>query len=268
MSAVAVARGVTAGYGPRVVLHDVSLDVSAGEVVAVVGPNGSGKSTLLRVLAGLVRPSAGEVRVDGARIASLSRPEIARRVSVVPQAVETLFPFTARELVALGRTARLDALGRGSRDDAAAIERAIAALDLGDLADRRVDAMSGGERQRVVIAMALAQETPVLLLDEPTVHLDPAHQLATMELVLRLARDRGLAVLAVLHDLNLAALADRVVVLVDGRVDAIGAPLRVIEPQTVRRVFGDRWRVSVQDGRPFVHPAISTDAMDALPRIG
>ncbi len=248
------ATGIFAGYGGRVVLHGCDLGVRAGEVVAVVGPNGAGKSTLLKVLAGLLRPARGEVRIDGMPIGALSRPEIARRVAVVPQAIETLFPFTVRELVALGRTARLDALGRGGRDDAAAIARAIGTLELGSLADRRVDAISGGERQRVVLAMALAQETPVLLLDEPTVHLDPAHQLATLGLIRRLSTERGLAVLAIVHDLNLASLADRVAVLVDGRVRACGAPVDVLDAGLVTDVFGAGWRVAVHDGRVVVFP--------------
>lgn len=261
------ARGVVAGYGRRLVLHDCDVSISAGEVVAVVGPNGAGKSTLLRVLAGLLRPVSGDVLITGVPLASLSRPEIARRVAVVPQGVETLFPFTVRELVALGRTARLDALGRGSGDDAGAIARALGTLDLEVLAERRVDAISGGERQRVVLAMALAQETPVLLLDEPTVHLDPAHQLATMDLVLRLARRRGIGVLAVLHDLNLAALADRVVALAGGRVARSGPPSSVIEPDLVRAVFGEGWSVISHGERPFVLPSAMHVAMDEGTRI-
>lgn len=266
MSLVA-ATGVVAGYGTREVLHGCDLAVDAGEVVAVVGPNGAGKSTIVRVLAGLVRPRDGEVTVGGRRLATLSRAEIAREVAVVPQAFETLFPFTVREIVALGRTARLDAFGRGSADDREAIARAISALDLESLADRPIDAISGGERQRVVLAMALAQETPVLLLDEPTVHLDPAHQLATMRLVGRLARERGLAVLAVVHDLNLAALADRIVVVADGRVVRDGDPLAVLEPALVRSVFGEGWTVMRRDGRPVIVPSLGAERTTTI-RVG
>ena len=250
------ASGIVAGYGAREVLHGCDLAVGAGEVVAVVGPNGAGKSTIVRVLAGLLRPRSGAVVVRGRRLETLSRAEIAREVAVVPQAFEPLFPFTVREIVALGRTARLDTFGRGSREDRQAIARAIDALELGTLADRPIDGISGGERQRVVLAMALAQETPALLLDEPTVHLDPAHQLATMRLVQRLARERGLGVLAVVHDLNLAALADRIVVIADGRVVRDAAPLAVLDAALVREVFGVGWAVLCQDGRPVVVPAI------------
>ncbi len=253
MTAIEV-RGVVAGYGDRVVLRGCDLAVARGELVSVIGPNGAGKSTLVRVLAGLLRPRAGEVRLGGAAIAALSRAEIARLVAVVPQSIETLFPFTARELVALGRTARLDVLGRASGDDRAAIARAMDELQLAPLGDRRVDGLSGGERQRVVLAMALAQETPILLLDEPTVHLDPRHQLATMALLRRLAAGRRMAVLTVVHDLNLAALADRVVVLDDGRVVREGAPAAAMDDALVRAVFGPGWRVVLHEGRPVVLP--------------
>ena len=246
--------GVCAGYGERLVLHDCDLALAAGEVVSVVGPNGAGKSTLLRVIAGLVPPRRGTATLDGRPIAALRRAELARRVAVVPQSFETLFPFTVRELVTLGRTARLDLLGRLSAADGQAVARALDTLELGALAMRRVDQLSGGERQRVVLAMALAQETAVLLLDEPTVHLDPAHQLATIALVRRLARERGLAVLSVVHDLTLAALADRVVVLAGGRIVRDGAPLEVLDADLVREVFGPGWHVAVHAGRPIVHP--------------
>ncbi len=250
-----VATGIRAGYRDRLVLDGCDASVRAGALVAVVGPNGAGKSTLLRVLAGLLRPSGGAVHIDGADLASLSRAEIARRVAVVPQLFDTLFPFTVREVVALGRTARLRAFGRLSPTDTAAVERALGALGLGALADRRIDHVSGGERQRAVLAMALAQETGALLLDEPTVHLDPGHQLATVGLLRRLASERGLAVLAVMHDLNLAALADRVVVLAAGRVVRAGAPAEVIDERMVREVFGPGWRVRHDGDRPVVSPA-------------
>ena len=250
------AEAVTAGYGPRTVLHACTLSVPRGEVVAMVGPNGAGKSTLLRVLAGLLRPSRGSVRIDGVDVSTLARAELARRVAVVPQIFDTLFPFSVREVVALGRTARLGMFGAASRSDAAAVERAIADLDLGDLAPRRIDRLSGGERQRAVLAMALAQETDVLLLDEPTVHLDPAHQVAMLRLVRELACARGLAVAAVLHDLNLAAsMATRIAVIADGRVVCDAAPETVISAQLIREVFGPGLSVGRHDGRPVVVPA-------------
>ncbi len=253
-----VARGIRAGYGERAVLRGIDLTARGGELVALVGPNGAGKSTLLRVLAGLLSPSSGTVTVDGIDITSLDRGAIARRIAVVPQVFETLFPFTVREIVALGRTSRLGPLGTLGSDDARAVARALAEIGASELAERRIDRISGGERQRAVLAMAIAHESDVLLLDEPTAHLDAAHQRATLARVARLARDRGLAVIAVLHDLNLAsALASRVVVLADGVVVRDGEAGQVITSELVARVFGDGLRVVPHDGRPFVLPAPS-----------
>lgn len=249
------ATGIRAGYREREVLHGIDIAARDGEVVALVGPNGAGKSTALRVLAGLLRPSAGDVRIDGQPIAGRSRAEIGRLVAVVPQVFETLFPFTVREVVALGRTSRVGLLGIFGVEDARAVERAIDDLALRELADRRIDRLSGGERQRAVLAMALAQESDVLLLDEPTAHLDPAHQRATLEHTARIARERGLAVVAVLHDLNLAsALASRVVVLRDGVVVRDGDPREVLTPALVAEVFGAGLSVVMHGGRPYVLP--------------
>ena len=252
------ATAVTAAYGSRVVLRECSFAVGSGEIVAIVGPNGAGKSTLLRILAGLLRPSTGSVSLDGQDLMALSRSQVARRIAVVPQIFDTLFPFTVREVVALGRTARLGAFGRASVDDVAAVERAIRELELESLASRRIDRLSGGERQRAVLAMALAQETAVLLLDEPTVHLDPGHQLATLELLRELGRRRQLAVCAVLHDLNLAStFASRIVALADGRIVREGTPLEVLDADLVQGVFGAGLEVVARDGHPAVLPRVS-----------
>jgi iron complex transport system ATP-binding protein len=249
------AHGVRAGYRGRAVLKGVDLAMEKGEVVALVGPNGAGKSTLLRVLAGLLRATAGTVCIDGAPLHALDRPSIARRIAVVPQVFDTLFPFTVREIVALGRTSRVGLFGIFGAADVRAVDRAIDDLALADLADRRIDQLSGGERQRAVLAMALAQEADVLLLDEPTAHLDPAHQRATLEHTARIARERGLAVVAVLHDLNLAsALASRVVVLRDGTVVRDGDACDVLTPGLVADVFGAGLSVVMHGGRPYVLP--------------
>ena len=250
-----VAHGVRAGYAEREVLRGVDLTANAGEVVALIGPNGAGKSTLLRVIGGLLPPGAGTVTVDGADVTTLDRRTIARHIAVVPQVFETLFPFTVREIVALGRTSRLGAFGTLGADDLRAVSRALDDIGAADLAERRIDRVSGGERQRAVLAMALAQEAGVLLLDEPTAHLDPAHQRATLERVATLARVRGLAVVAVLHDLNLAAaFASRVVLLADGVVVREGDAARVITPDLVASVFGPGLRVLTHEGRPIVVP--------------
>ncbi len=250
-----VARGIVAGYGARPVLRGVDVELAGGAVVAILGPNGAGKSTLLRALAGMLAPSSGEVLLDGVPVATLSRAAIARRIAVVPQVLELLFPFTVREIVGLGRTAHLGWLGTPSPTDRAAVDRALAELELEPLAGRRIDTLSGGERQRAVLAMALAQEADVLLLDEPTVHLDPTHQRATLVLLRDLARHRSLAVAAVLHDLNLAAAgADRVVLLVAGRVAAEGAPSDVLRQDTLDAAFGEGLRVLEVDQDRVVVP--------------
>lgn len=254
-----MARGIRAGYADREVLRGVDLVAHAGEVVALIGPNGAGKSTLLRVLGGLLRPIAGSVTIEGVDVTALDRRSLARHIAVVPQIFETLFPFTVREIVALGRTSRLGPLGTLGSDDARAVARALDDIGASDLADRRIDRVSGGERQRAVLAMALAQEAGVLLLDEPTAHLDPAHQRATLDRVATLARVRGLAVVAVLHDLNLAAtFASRVVLLEDGAVVRDGEPSQVITAELVAKVFGPGLRVVTYEGRPFVIPEPAT----------
>lgn len=249
------AERLRAGYGWRRVLDGVDLRVEPGALAAVVGPNGAGKSTLLRCLAGLLRPTFGRVTLGGVDIATLGRADVARLVAVVPQAVEVLFPFSVREIVALGRTPHLGLAGAMRAADRSAVARALAELELTDLADRAIDTLSGGERQRAVLAMALAQEADVLLLDEPTVHLDPAHQRATLGLIRRMARERRVAGLAVLHDLNLAAaMCDRIVVMADGRILAEGAPQEVISAATVASAFGPGLAVGTHAGVPFVLP--------------
>jgi iron complex transport system ATP-binding protein len=249
-----VARSLAAGYGTRAVLLDIDLSLEPGRLIALVGPNGAGKSTLLRALAGLVRPTAGAVTLDGVDIGTFSRAALATRIAVVPQTFDTLFPFTVREIVALGRSARLGLFARPSSADAVAVARAIAEQDLDGLVDRRLDALSGGERQRVVLAMALAQEARVLLLDEPTAHLDPAHQVGTVRRAGELARSRGVIALAVLHDLNLATLADRVVVMDAGRIVADGVPSVALAADVVASIFGAGLMVAHVSGRTVVIP--------------
>ena len=249
-----VARALAAGYGTRPVLRGVDLTIEPGRLIALVGPNGAGKSTLLRVFAGLIRPTAGSVTLGGVDIGSLSRRALAARIAVVPQTFDTLFPFTVREIVALGRSARLGLFARPGPADAAAVARAIAEQDLGPLVDRRLDALSGGERQRVVLAMALAQEAGVLLLDEPTAHLDPAHQVGIVRRAAELARAREMIAVAVLHDLNLAALADRVIVMDAGAVVADGAASVALAADVVGRVFGTGLAVTHVGGRTVILP--------------
>lgn len=225
-------------YGRRAALTDVSVAAAPGEVLAVVGPNGSGKSTLLRLLAGLLVPQRGEIRLAGRPLAAWPRRERARRLALVPQEPRLEFPFTVLETALMGRAPHLRALGFPGRADLAAAREALAALDVLELAPRPIDTLSGGERQRVFLARALAQAPAVLLLDEPTAHLDLRHQRALSELLRSRAATDGLAVVVVLHDLTLAAaLGDRVLVLARGRAAACGPPMAVYRPELLAGVF-------------------------------
>ena len=235
-----VAVSVTAGYDPESpVLRDVSFEARAGELVAVLGPNGAGKSTLVRVLAGTLRPASGQVTVGGASLSALSRREIAQRLAVVPQMTDVALGFRVRDVVAMGRAPFQSGLLSESADDRARVHEAIVRCDLEDKADRPVEALSGGEQRLVAIARALAQGATTLLLDEPGAHLDVRHAQSVYTLLRDEVDQRGLACVAVLHDLNAAAqYADRVVLLKDGRVLAAGAVDDVMTYQKLRDAFG------------------------------
>ena len=233
------AEGVTVEARGRAILRDVSLSLDGGERVALVGPNGAGKSTLLRVLAGTLRPAAGRVELGGTPMGSLDRAQVARRLAVVPQ--QTALPFAMRveEVVALGRLPH-EAPLRGLRPaDRAAVAAAVDRVGLGHLLGRDARELSLGERQLVLLALAVAQAAPVLLLDEPTVHLDLRHQVEAMELLRDLNERDGTAMIAVLHDLGLAAhFFPRLVVIDHGRVVADGSPSEVLTDERIREVFG------------------------------
>lgn len=232
-------RDVAFGYGARTVLDGVSLELWPGRVVGLLGPNGAGKSTLIRLAAGLLKPRNGRVLLEGRDIKGWSRRDVARRMAMLPQDAVMPPAFTGREIALMGRTPHLGWLAAESPADLAAVERALEQVDASEFADRRVGELSGGERQRLLLARALAQEASVLLLDEPTVHLDLGHQLAMMELVVGLARTKRLAVLAVYHDLNLAAQScDELVVLDNGSIAARGTPDEVLGAPVVEKVYG------------------------------
>jgi iron complex transport system ATP-binding protein len=232
--------GVSAGYADgEDVLREVSLSAAAGEVVALVGPNGAGKSTVLRVASRVLRPRGGRVTLDGADLQRCTNRQVAQQVAVVPQRADVPHGMTVRELVGLGRTPHLRLLLGPARGDRKAIEWALEATGASELSERFADELSGGERQRCLLARALAQEPRVLLLDEPTANLDLHYQVSSLELVRGLARDSGLAVMAAIHDLQLAALyCDRVVVLDGGGVIAEGSPEEVLTPGVLRPAFG------------------------------
>jgi iron-siderophore transport system ATP-binding protein len=251
------AEGLTLGYGERVVIDDLDLVVPPGRVTAVVGANACGKSTLLRSMSRLLAPRGGRVLLDGRSVHRLPAKELARTLGLLPQSPIAPEGITVADLVGRGRNPHQGLFSRWSRDDDAAVATALEATQTTTLADRPVDELSGGQRQRVWIAMALAQQTDLLLLDEPTTFLDVAHQIEVLDLLTDLNRTRGTTVVMVLHDLNLAArYADSLVALAGGRIHAAGAPADVLTEDCVRAVFGLESRVVVDpvSGRPLVLP--------------
>jgi iron complex transport system ATP-binding protein len=250
------ARGLRLAYGRRTAVEDVDLAVHAGECVVLAGPNGSGKSTLLRGLARLLRPAGGAVLLDGRDLAHWPPRALARRLAVLPQSPQSPGDLTVEQLVALGRHPHQAFLGLPTAADRAAIRAALEHTDLVELAGRPLAALSGGERQRAWVALTLAQEPAVLLLDEPTTFLDLAHALNVLELVRRLNRERGLTVVMALHDLALAArFADRLVLLRRGRIVADGPPAAVLTRDAVAAVFDVEAEVlTTAGGIPLVVP--------------
>jgi iron complex transport system ATP-binding protein len=229
---------LTLAHGHRVVVHDVSFTVEAGEMVAILGPNGSGKSTLLRGMARLHPPRTGRVLLDGRDIRAMNSRHVARVLAILPQAPAGGLDLTVRELAFRGRYPHQGLLQRVTRRDIDAVEWALDATDSLHLADRPLAALSGGERQRAWIAMALAQEPRILLLDEPTTFLDVAHQVEVMHLLRRL-NARGITIVAVLHDLALAGrFTSRIIALREGRLAFDGPPSAVLQPEALERVFG------------------------------
>lgn len=252
------ATGLTLAYEDRVVVEDLDLAVPDGKVTVIVGPNACGKSTTLRALGRLLKPRSGAVLLDGAALTSLPTRQIAQTIGLLPQSPVAPEAITVADLVARGRQPHQHWWQQWSEADERAVVDAMARTSVSDLADRSVDALSGGQRQRVWIAMALAQDTELLLLDEPTTFLDIAHQVEVLDLVRRLNRDRGRTVVAVLHDLNQAArYADHLVAMKAGRVVAEGPPSEVVTAELVREVFGLD-SIVIPDpvtGSPLVVPA-------------
>jgi iron complex transport system ATP-binding protein len=249
------ARGVVLGYGDRTVVDGVDLQVPDGRVTVIVGANACGKSTLLKGLARLLKPRGGSVLLDGRDLHRTPTREVARHLGMLPQSPVAPEGITVGDLVARGRSPHQRWWQQWTPEDEAAVDRALAATDVAGLADRAVDELSGGQRQRVWLAMALAQETAVLLLDEPTTYLDLAHQVEVLDLVARLNADEERTVVMVLHDLNHAArYADHLVAMREGAIVVEGPPEEVITPALVRDVFGLECVVVTcpVSGRPLV----------------
>lgn len=234
-----VADGLHKSYPNRRVLCGVSLSVSPGEVLGIVGPNGSGKTTLLRLLTGEELPDKGEVRLDGRPLCDWSQREKARRLAVLPQEGLPSVPFTVREVVEMGRHPHQGFWPWAGERDRHVVESVLLETGLQADRDRHVDQLSGGERQRVAIAKAMAQDPRVLILDEPTTFLDIAHQLGMLDWIRSWSQREGIAVLIVLHDLNLAALyCDRILMLKEGTCFAQGSPSEILTPDRIRKVYG------------------------------
>jgi iron complex transport system ATP-binding protein len=243
MTAAIQTRNLSFSYKDRAVLHDLSLSVERGEMVGIVGPNGSGKTTFLKILSAVLR-GQGEVALNGKDIESYGRRALSKLFAVVQQEARVNFPYTAAEIVLMGRASHHSPFAlEGKRD----LEAARASMDLTDslsLTNRYLHELSGGEKQRVMIARALAQEPEILLLDEPSAFLDLKHQVQIFELLRRLNRERSLTIFAALHDLNLAALFfPRLIVLRDGRIYRDGSPNEVLTEKTIEEVYGIRVRV-------------------------
>ena len=251
------ARDVTLAYGDRTVVTSLDLEIPPGEITVIVGANGCGKSTLLRALARLLVPRNGAVVLDGRELHARPAKEVARLLGLLPQSPVAPEGIVVADLVGRGRHPHQRVLSAWSRRDHEAVAAALEVTETADLAERSVDELSGGQRQRVWIAMALAQETDILLLDEPTSFLDVTHQIDVLDLLTDLNRSRGTTIVMVLHDLNLAArYADRLVAMRAGAVHAMGRPDEIVTAELVREVFGLECRVILDplSGAPLVLP--------------
>lgn len=236
-------RSVSLSYADRQILHQVDLVVEQGAFLVIIGPNGTGKTSLLKALAGLI-PITGEIEILGRPLSSYSRRGLARQLAVVPQHPTGDFPFTVAETVLMGRSPHLTLLELEGERDRNMARRAMEFTDVAHLASRRLDELSGGERQRVIIARAICQEPQLILLDEPTASLDPAHQVRIMDLLEQLRRERGMTVIMVSHDLNLAAMyGERLALMSGGRITAIGTPAEVLTEVGLSACYGCRMGV-------------------------
>jgi iron complex transport system ATP-binding protein len=248
---------VSFAYGRTAVLQDLRLEIAPGSITGILGPNGTGKTTLVRLASAALRPTSGRVLLFGDDLETLSARERARRVAVVPQETHPVFEFTVDAIVRMGRAPHLGLLGIEGAQDRRIVGDAMERCDVASVAERSFRALSGGERQRVLLARALAQEAGILLLDEPTAFLDLRHRLAVYALLSGLNRDRGIAIVVVSHDINLAArYCDRLVLLRSGAVVADGTPADVLRPGPIGEVYAVRVEVTTDpsSGRPFVIP--------------
>lgn len=250
-------ESLTLGYGKKIVAHDLTVNIPDGHFTAIIGPNGCGKSTLLRTLSRLMTPVEGHVFLDGEQIQRFASKEVARRIGLLAQNATTPGDITVQELVSRGRYPHQPLFTRWRKEDADAVNRAMQATGITDLARQSVDTLSGGQRQRAWIAMVLAQETSIMLLDEPTTWLDISHQIDLLELLSELNRTQGYTLAAVLHDLNQACrYATHLIALRDGEIVAQGAPKEIVTPALIERIYGMRCMIIADPvaGTPLVVP--------------
>ena len=247
-------QSVGFAYGAVEALSAVSLEITAGEIFGLLGPNGSGKSTLLRLMSGVARPRTGQVLLSGQNLQTYDRKALARQIAVVPQESRIELPFSALEVVLMGRSPYLKRFGFEQAHDLAVAQHAMEQTGVSELAAREIHELSGGERQRVILARALAQEPRLLLLDEPTAFLDIKHQVEVYDLLKHLSRQQGLTVVAILHDLNLAALyCDRVALLKTGKVLAQGTPGQVLTYVNIKAAYDTEVYIGLNDITGKVH---------------
>lgn len=253
-------------YMDKPVLKGISLSIELGEFVGLIGPNGSGKTTFFRILSGVLRPQRGTIEINGRRIGSYHRKDLAQLIAVVPQETVVTFPFSVTEIVLMGRAPYLKGLAFEKTSDLEIVRKSLEETDVLPLADRLISELSGGEKQRVIIARALTQEPQIMLLDEPTSFLDIKHQLDVYDLLHRLNMERRMTVIAVSHDLNLAAqYCSRILLLNNGQVVSDGSPEKVITEENISEVYGAEVLIEKNEviGSPFVIP-LSASAKKVL----
>jgi len=244
-------------YDSGLVLSGISFDLNQGEIIGVIGPNGSGKSTLIRLLSGVLKPDSGKIIIFSKAIASYSRKELAQKLAVIPQQTELAFPYRVLEVVLMGRAPYLSRFQLESAKDLEIALQALSQTGCLGLESRRIDEVSGGERQRVILAKALAQEPEIILADEPTAHLDLEHQIKFMRLISELREKRKISVLFTTHDLNLASIfADRILVLDQGRLAGLGTPKEVLKPELMSKIYHLKLKQisGIYQNRPFLIP--------------
>jgi len=253
-------KDVSFRYTDAWVLQDISFELPAGEFMSIIGPNGSGKTTLIKIVDGILAPQAGTVDIASGNIARLNRRAIAQAIAVVPQDMTMVFPFTVEEVVAMGRTPHLARLAFEGERDHEIVEKSMEMTDILQFRDRSMHELSGGERQRVLIARALAQEPAIMLLDESTAFLDIRHQIVFFDLVKTLNRERGVTVISVTHDINLAALyGDRIMLISKGRVHSMGTAKEVITEEAIKNVYHTNVLVDVNPSNGLPRVTVLSD---------